>query len=438
MTTMPQVANPKPTSSRAAPLIAARALSAAGASLASFATDVWVFKRTGSYGAFVTLLVLASVTTAILSPFAGKLVDTRHKGRLLLAADGASAFAILSAFAALRLDCLGLGVVGAVVLVLAAAETLRWPAFSASLSVLTPVAALPKANGMVEAARSATVVMGPLLGAAALASVGLDGVYSFNLALLAVSMLLTFAQCGLPALSARHPSSRGGSQGVAAAFRWVRTQPALARLLAFLAAVNCGLAIVSAAQTPYILSFGTPSLLSGYLALYGAGILCGGALFARVRTAAAGLTIGLCVTAQGAIILALGLSRTSAAVWVCGFMLGMVSSMLGAANQTVWQAMTPHSLQGRVFAVRAIIGSSAFPVALLASVPLVTHLFDPAIHEGPWAAGLARVWGAGPEGPLGLLLAMVGAWIATAVLVLQLGGGLPLDIAGRAGVAEPT
>lgn len=410
-----------------APLIAARALGAAGASLAAFAMDVWIYQRTGSYATFVALLVLSSVTTALLSPWAGRLVDSVHKGRVLVAADLLSLAALASGLVLLVLDRLEVVTVAAVLVALATAEALRWPAFSASLAALTPAAQLARANGIVEAARSATIVIGPLLGVAALTAVGLSGVYAINLLVLCATLWLLRRQPKDPALEPVAQARRSATP-LRDALRWVLQQPALLRLLAFLALVNCALAVLAAAQTPYLLSFGSPMLLSVYLALYGAGVLCGGIVVSRWRPAAHGRTIAGCIAAQALLVISLGLVRDAPAVWACGAALGFASSVLGATNQTAWQQRTPLALQGRVFAIRALIGTSAFPLALLGSLPLVHGVIEPALAAWP---ALGAPWGAGSVAAMGVLLGAAGLWMLVALAGLALRGGFGLDQPAR-------
>jgi MFS transporter, DHA3 family, macrolide efflux protein len=54
----------------------------------------------------------------------------------------------------------------------------------------------------------------------------------------------------------------------------------------------------------------------------------------------------------------------------------VMSTLLNAHSQTIWQTQTPRELQGRVFSVRRLIAQCTLPVGAISAGSLAGH-FDP-------------------------------------------------------------
>jgi MFS transporter, DHA3 family, macrolide efflux protein len=75
--------------------------------------------------------------------------------------------------------------------------------------------------------------------------------------------------------------------------------------------------------------------------------------------------------------------------------------MANAVHQTLWQAIVPTELQGRVFGARRVLTQAAMPIGLLGAGPLVDSGLGRAITTD---SALAALVGTGTEGAAGLVL----------------------------------
>lgn len=266
---------------------------------------------------------------------------------------------------------------------------------------------------------------GPLLGAAAVASIGMQGIFAIDIATFLVSIALIRSLVHNPALEGLTAVQRKVSGGVRFAFKWLLTKPPLLGLLGFFAAINCGFAIITTMQVPYILSLTNPTGLSICIATMGLGTLTGGRLFGHFsRSLCAETTLLVGVGIESIAVACLGASSSVLVMSVCTLTMGATASFAAAANQTIWQRNVPYELQGRVISARSILAFSTPPLALLTAIPLQKGIFEPWLGASTPGQWVHRIW-AGE--PVGLMLSTLAAgifFIITVSLLLLGGFGL--------------
>jgi DHA3 family macrolide efflux protein-like MFS transporter len=104
-----------------------------------------------------------------------------------------------------------------------------------------------------------------------------------------------------------------------------------------------------------------------------------------------------------------GLGRTAAAWSAAAFALAFFGPIVNGSNQAIWQAKVAPDVQGRVFAVRALIAQITIPVGMLLAGPLADHVFEPAMAPGGGLADtFGRLVGAGPGAGMGLMIVISG------------------------------
>ncbi|WP_051966950.1 MFS transporter [Kitasatospora mediocidica] len=168
-----------------------RSLSTLGGYLQFLALPLWVQQTTGSALAGVLAFVVFHLPKMLLSPFAGLIADRYDRRRVAIITDLAAALVTVGMAVAagahdvpLLLVLLGLLQVLAVV---------RVPALSCILPDAIPAGRLTTANSLLDATSGAAMTLGPLLGTALLASVGIGWVLLLNGATFVVAAL-----CMLP------------------------------------------------------------------------------------------------------------------------------------------------------------------------------------------------------------------------------------------------
>jgi MFS family permease len=88
-----------------------------------------------------------------------------------------------------------------------------------------------------------------------------------------------------------------------------------------------------------------------------------------------------------------------------------------ALSQAVWQVKIPPDIQGRVFAMRAMLSWSIIPVANLVAGPLADQVFEPLMSEGGALANslLGELLGVGPGRGIAVifLISALFLWISS-------------------------
>src|SRR5437899_1077586 len=75
-------------------------------------------------------------------------------------------------------------------------------------------------------------------------------------------------------------------------------------------------------------------------------------------------------------IVVFGLSRLLFVAAAAAVSFSVMSTLLNAHSETIWQTQTPRELQGRVFSVRRLIAQCTLPVGAISAGSLAGH-FDP-------------------------------------------------------------
>ena len=93
-------------------------------------------------------------------------------------------------------------------------------------------------------------------------------------------------------------------------------------------------------------------------------------------------------------------------IWsISGFFAVFFIAVCNSSNQAIWQAKTPISIQGRVFAARRFTGQLTIPLGALIAGFLSDRLFEPAMAvHGRLAPIFGGVVGTGPGAGMSLLI----------------------------------
>lgn len=221
-------------------LVITRGLSSLGSTLTAFGLDVWVYRETGSYTIFALLSVLTTLPSLVFAPIAGVIADRWDKKRLLILCDVVSLATVLVTLVMYLNDHLNVSMVAISILALSLASEIRWSTLGPTISLMVPKEQLGQINGLQQAFRSATVMLGPVLGAIGLEILGLPWLLSLDILSYVASILGALAI----SISAANKSNQNELkfsnfwQELTYGFRWVFSQPALKRLLLFFMVIN--------------------------------------------------------------------------------------------------------------------------------------------------------------------------------------------------------
>jgi DHA3 family macrolide efflux protein-like MFS transporter len=389
---------------------AGQLVSGVGSGFTSFALGVWVYQKTGSVTGFTLVLLSATLPTILLLPFAGALVDRWDRRRTMIVADSVSASATLVLALLLYAGRLQIGHIYLAAMVHAACGAFQWPAYGAATTLLVPRHLLGRAAGMVEFAHAIAGILSPLLAGILIGRIGIPGVMLVD-CLTLIAAVGTLAVARFPKPAAPAGPRRSLWADVRFGVRYVAERPGLTRLMAFFSSINLFSNFNNALIVPLVLSFATPPVLGATLSTGAAGILLGGTVMSAwggPRRRVRGIVIGGMLL--GVSMMLMGVRPWAPLVAAGLFVFNSSTPVMNGCSQAVWQVKVPPELQGRVFAIRRMIGTCTTPLCFLIAGPLADRVFAPLLMPGGALAGRLGPFlgGIGPGRGIGLLFVVVG------------------------------
>jgi MFS family permease len=167
-------------------------------------------------------------------------------------------------------------------------------------------------------------------------------------------------------------------------WKYIRKRPGLFGLLWYYAVVNFFLSLSGVLVIPLVLSYGTAADMGVIQMAGGAAMLIGGLVIGiwggPKRRLIWGVIAAIALSGIGYFMIGL---RSS--TWLIGsaqFVILFFIPISAALSQAVWQKKIAPDIQGRVFAIRAMIAYMIIPLANLVAGPLADNLFEPLLQEG--------------------------------------------------------
>ncbi len=335
-----------------------------------------------------------------MAPFAGVVADRFDRKRIMLVTDVGSGILSVVLAAGFAAGTLGLAALIMVMATLSVLACFHNSAFDASYAMIVPEPALPRANGMMQTVHSLSGILSPAIAAALIAVPALArqsgwagmlaylGKLNSGAALAVGADAVTFfaAAAALPFLVIPSPRRAGvgtAPDGGAKPGMWAEIKDGIgflaARrgmlwLLVLFAVSNLCTTPAGVLQPLFVrdslaadftsrgLSYEAALALLGSVA--GIGGLAGGVLVTTWGGLRRKRVFGVLVplTLSGLVVAMFGVARS---VYLAAALLAVRSALLPIANahsQTIWQIMTPREMQGRVFAVRRVVGQFTWPL----------------------------------------------------------------------------
>jgi hypothetical protein len=296
-------------------------------------------------------------------------------------------------------------------------ESFQFPAFSSSITLLVEKQHFARTSAMLSLAEEGSRVLAPILAAALIVTIGLEGILLIDIIsfLVAICMLLV-VPIPQPNQSEAGRKARGGLLKEAGyGFRYIFSNPSLLGLQINFTMVNL-LAMSTVLRTPMILArTGNDEAVLGIVSSITAiGGVAGGlamSILGGPQRRIHGVFGGLILANLGRAVIGLG---REVYVWsLAGFFVMFFIAVCNASNQAIWQSKTPADVQGRVFAARRVTGQLSFPLAGLIAGPLSDRWFEPAMTAGGSLTSVfGGIVGTGPGAGMALLIlfaAIIGA-----------------------------
>ncbi|MEV0381663.1 MFS transporter [Nonomuraea sp. NPDC050643] len=302
------------------------------------------------------LLVLQLAPAVLLAPLAGQLLDRRDAGRVLGGVSLVQAAVVfaMGAWPSTPVLLAGTAVVG----VCAAVAT---PAAIVLMPLLAGQAFPARANALLEFGRSASTLIGPIIGGALVAGAGVRAalyVDAVSFALAGGAILLSRVHRPVP--EAGGPWWKGATDGL----RFLSGQPSLRAVLPTLIFTVSASSMVSVAMVFFVQGpLGSGGVVLGVLtAAWGTGALAGAALAARREWLVPERAVQVGAAAMGLSILAFGAVALVGVSVVAALLAGAANAYQNVAMRTAVQMRTPEELRGRAHAAAGSVVNSFFLV----------------------------------------------------------------------------
>ncbi len=389
-----------------------QSLSVIGSGLSGFALVVWLYQRTGAVTQVALLSFFIALPGILISPLAGVIADRWDRRLVMLGCDLGSGLSTLAVALLLYSHQLQIWHVYLCSAILAMLIAVRWPAYSAAITLLVAKRDLGRASGMVETSHGIGQLVAPLLAGILVVTLGIARVVviDFVTYALAVSTFL-LVRFPRPVPSQADEKVRGSLWREAMfGLPYIQARPGLMGLLKVFAVTSFLQGFVMVLAAPFLLSSYSAAVLGTVSSIIGCGMLVGGVLMSAwggPRRKVVGI---LGFQAIGALCILLAGGVNSIYVFsVCGFFFFFCQPIINGSSLALWQTKVEPGVQGKVFAMRSLIATAAIPLAYLCAGPLVDHLFQPLMNEGGLLAGsLGTLIGVGKGRGIGLLFSLVG------------------------------
>jgi DHA3 family macrolide efflux protein-like MFS transporter len=393
-----------------------------GSQLTGFAMGVWVYQQTRSVLLLALVQVAQQAPYVLLSPIAGVFADRWNRRTAMIVSDAGAGLAVLVAGVLYLTNHLQIWMVIPINLWLASFNTLMWPSFTASVTLLVPKQHYGRANGFVQLGEALPQIAGPALAGALYVAIHLGNMALIDFAtyLFAVLLMLLFVRIPAPPLTIQGQEAKG-TLWKEMRFGWdyITARKGLLALLLFFLATNFLSGVMSPLIVPLILDNWDANTLGYISTLMGVGMLVG----TLVMSAWGGgkrkiYTLLGAGTLSGLFLGVVGLRVSIPLIAVCGIAIMFCGPFMNACSQAIWQAKVAPDVQGRVFAVRRAIAWSSGIIAPLLAAPLADYIFKPSMKVGGLLAPiLGPIFGYGASRGVGVLISLVGL-LSAAVSVI--------------------
>lgn len=366
-------------------------LSTLGTRMTNFALSIFIWQQTGEVSDLALMTFCAFLSTVVVSPLAGALIDRWNRRLIIVLSDAGSAVttvAILVLFATGSVDVWHLYLVN---IATGAFLAFQVPAYASTISLMMEKASYPRANAMMSLAQSVPGIFAPSAAVALLAVTDIELI----LVLDSLTYVVAVATVFLAAIPDNPGSGGEKKQGMwrdaLFGFRYVFARPGLVGLQGVTFSIILLGVMGWVLVVPMVMArTGDDETMVGVVQSVGAvGGVLGGVLVSVLRpTTQKMLRLLMAIAAfsvLGRILLGLGDSVVVWSIaWACAWgCIPIVMSYAGA----IWQEKVEPAVQGRVFATRNLIETLATPIALGTAGPLADHVFEPAMRPGGVLAG---------------------------------------------------
>lgn len=389
-------------------------VSVLASAMSQFGLTIWMFQKTESATALGLMQVFFITPFLIISPIAGVMVDRHNRKMMMMVSDLGAGIATTLILVFQWMGVLEFWHLYFASVIYGLGMAFQWPAYSAAITSMVSKEQYGRANGMMSLIEAGPQVVAPLLAGALLPVIELTGILIVDVAtfLLAIGALL-IVHIPQPARTEEGAQGQGSVlQEAAYGFKYIFARPSLLGLQMIFFFGNLFMGILFTLVAPMILSrTDNNSLMFGSVQTAGAVAgVAGGIIMSAwggFKRRVHGVLLGWMFSGVGGAIIGL---MGGLPVWIVGIMItSIVSPLVNASNQAIWQAKVAPDVQGRVFSARRLIAWLTNPIAPIIAGTLADYVFEPQMRA---TTALSQIFGglvgAGPGAGMGLIIFAAG------------------------------
>lgn len=363
-------------------------ISIIGSGLTGFGLSVWIFEKTGQALPIALNALFFNLPRVLLAPIAGAIADRYNRRHIMILADSGAAVTTLGVVALLFTGRLEVWHIYLSTAISSCFGAFQDPAYRASITMLVPKEDLARAGGLDQMSFAVQSILTPLLAGVLYAGFGLKAIIliDFVTFFFAVGALALVHIPQPKATSVAAEDRQRNRMWREAAFGWkyLLERPGLFGLLWYYAVVNFFLTLSGVLFAPLVLSYGTPTEMGVVQTFGGVAMLVGGLIMSIWGGPKSRRIWGViaAIALSGFGYLLAGLRPSTLLIASAQFVILFFIPISAAISQAVWQMKVAPEIQGRVFAIRAMIAFSIMPVANIAAGILADKVFEPLMAHG--------------------------------------------------------
>ncbi|MBI5826095.1 MAG: MFS transporter [Chloroflexi bacterium] len=357
-------------------------ISVLASAMSQFGLTIFMFQKTESATALGLMQVFFITPFLLISPIAGVMVDRHNRKLMMMVSDLGAGLATVLILIFQWLGILEFWHLYFASIIYGLGMAFQWPAYSAAITTLVPKEQYGRANGMMSLIEAGPGVIAPLLAGALLPIIGLTGILFFDV----VTFLLAIGALMIVHIP-QPPRTEEGEQGkgsiwkeAAYGFKYIFARPSLLGLQMIFFVGNLFFGMAFTLLAPMVLSrTGNDTLILGSVQTAGAiGGVIGGIVMSAwggFKRRVHGVLGGWAISGIGLTIIGL---NGGLPIWIVGIIIAaLVSPLVNASNQAIWQSKVAPDVQGRVFSARRLIAWFTNPISPIIAGTLADFVLEP-------------------------------------------------------------
>lgn len=383
--------------------------------MTQFGLTIWIYQQTHSATALGLMSVFFITPFLLISPFAGVMIDRHNRKLMMMVSDVVAGLATVGIFILQATGHLQFWHLYISSMIYGLGNAFQWPAYSAAISTMIPKDQLGRANGLMGLLEMAPNVLAPLLAGALLPLIGLTNIMLIDV----VTFLFAIGALAFVFIPQPNQTEEGkkGSGSIwkeaVFGFQYIFSKPGLLGLQLIFFMGNLFSGVASIIFIPMVLTrTGNNSLALGTIESIAAisGVVGGLALSAwgGFKRRVHGVLLGWIITSfLGTLLPGIGQGTVYWSI-VLGVSM-LLTPIINASNQAIWQTKVAPDVQGRVFSARRLIAWFANPISPIIAGTMADFVLEPGMQSGNSFSHLfGWLVGTQPGSGMGLLMVFCG------------------------------